>query len=303
MQNILKRFSWLRKKVGNTQNPVIQTMSAASPPNPNRASPRSNLNELQQEFDFLTSVVKRLGLWSVVWGQGMALWFFHQAGYLPHSLVDFALISIESIAIMAVSAGFLLFIDLLPLIYGHIFFIGSKPGAKGALMYGAITLGYGFLAGYLIHIFNNDWKPAIFSGVITAALNLLFYVRNKLSQKFVLYAPFLVPPSLLVLFVTVPPLPNDIMSYVGELKTPTELLISKKYKLISRVEFACKLDYMHSPSPLYYAFSGTTEISTWKGNELVSIPGTLPINCRSTFTIPERFLLNYNPPPPAIPAK
>lgn len=301
IRSIVQKFSSV-KLTGVSRSPAIQAAPSSIPATPNSPAHRPSLTELQQEFDLLTSVVKRLGLWSVVWGQGMALWFFHQAGYQPPSLVAFTLISVESIAIMAVSAGILIFFDLVPLILVLLISTDTRLKLVRNLVYPVLTLGYGVMVGRTVYVFNDNWTPAIFAGLITTGLNLLlFYARDIRKSRFVLYAPFVVPPALLFLFIAVPSLPSEVMSYIGELQTPRELLVSKKYKLISKVGFACKLDSIPSPSPLYYAFSGAAEIAPQKGLVFVNIPGTIPIKCSFTSNIPEKYLLTYNPPPPVTP--
>lgn len=293
----MKIFSCNKTKPGATQGTVAPNTSAPAPTNPSKsAHPRFNLKNFQREFDFITSAIKRFGLWSLVWGQGMALWFYHIVGILPHNIADFALISVECIAIMTVFTASILFFALLPFFYGGLIFIGYTIGKLWILIYVIFTIIYSIILWYIINITNPNY--AIYSAIIIAAINLiLFFIpKNNFSPRLMLYAPFMVPPILFILFIRVPILQKNTMTFIGEMANPKELLISKNYNIIPRYRHLyCNLNHISSPYPsLYYAFPGTTTIAMHNGDDKVIIPGIYNHKkCKASFIIPNKYLVEY----------
>lgn len=258
-----------------------------------------SVDNLQKEFDFLSLVVKRFGLWSLVWGQGMTLWFFHRVGYIPENIFVFAVISIENIVFMAFFTLILTAFFLIPFIYAQLILSGNKHQKNATLIYSLATVFYCIISGLIVYGPKHNLKYAAGAALIPLILNLiLYFFRGFYNKRVLLYIIFSIPPILLMFFIEIVPVQNFVTSFVREAVHPNILLVNKDYKLIKRVGFACKLDYISSPSNFYYAFSGTTEIHTRAGYIEVIIPGQ---KCRDTFTIPERFLLDYTPHKVAAP--
>ena len=183
--------------------------------------------------------LKRFALLSILAGQIMVVWFFHEHDILFVDLSSYLVVSLEVFVTAFVFISTLTSFLILPFLY----FYGIL-GIRNDKVFGILTIAGAIFLGWMTYLFANDnWIVFIVATPLLSVLNGLFYYQaRKITLDAILLLQFAIPVIVLLLYMAFPFIQNSVMSYLRIMEHPYLVYISDKSPTEKALRLFCRSD-------------------------------------------------------------